>query len=406
MRIIRRLIRRLFWILVMTGCQSLTGGGEAPFDFSVRADSVTEGDDLTVSVDIEKGSFEEYLFGWELKEVEVSTGREWPVKAEIYYGEVPVSPGNYVSLPNSGHADFRIPGLEVATYRITITLTKDGLSKSSSCLAVVSRKDPNNTEGPDGPDGPDGPGTDTTTTPVTPPDPPAVAAEDFTIPQVDPSNNRLNIKTGETLRFTPAITPDNVTDRTFAVVSSDESVVKGRYENGQLVFEALCPGKASVTITADGGEGLTKTLPVMVYSEVKVRIEFEELEASDAQLRTKTFPCKLKFTSDSPVPFSSPLVWSVTMKSVVNCTGHDSTTLEDKRDVEFKGSRTAYYDITTNMLIPSYNLWKNDTYTYSLTLSAVLSNSLDPEMWRLSFDEVYKSQTSARIWQYLTLLQQ
>ena len=227
---------------------------------------------------------------------------------------------------------------------------------------------------------------------------------DFTLPELDATYKRLCVEGGKSVSFTPSVSPSTA-GRDFTVVSSDESVVKGSCKDGVITFTGVAPGKASVVISADGGNGITKTVPVLVFKNVKVTVAFEELEASEAQLKTKTFPCKLKFTSDSDVAFTLPIVWSVTVRSVVNSTGHDSQTITDKKDVTFKGNRTAYYDLTSNILIPSYNIWRTPDYSYSLTLSVVKDNPLDPEIWRLTFDEQYRTQ-DAKIKQYITSIQQ
>ena len=235
-------------------------------------------------------------------------------------------------------------------------------------------------------------------------DPEPDKVHDFTLPELDPTYKRLCVEGGKSVSFTPAITP-STGGKNFTVQSSDESVVKGVCNDGVITFTGVAPGKASVVISADGGTGITKTIPVLVFKNVKVTVAFEELEASEAQLKTKTFPCKLKFSSDSDAAFSSPMVLTVTVRSVVNSTGHDSQTITDKTDVSFKGNRTAYYDLTSKVLIPSYNIWRTPDYSYTLTLSVVRDNPLDPEVWRLTFDEQYKTQ-NARIKQYITSIQQ
>lgn len=69
-------------------------------------------------------------------------------------------------------------------------------------------------------------------------------------------NRKMEVMAGDV--FTPSITitPDNATDQTVTLVSSDEKVVRVD-ENGQLV--ALLNGKATITATVnDGGKGTAK----------------------------------------------------------------------------------------------------------------------------------------------------
>lgn len=227
---------------------------------------------------------------------------------------------------------------------------------------------------------------------------------DFTLPSLDATYGRVCVEGGKTMSFTPSVTP-STGGKDFKVLSSDEGVVKASCSNGTITLTGIAPGKASVVITADGGNGITKTLPVLVFKNVKVTIAFEELEASEVQLKTKTFPCKLKFSSDSNVAFPTPIVWSVTARSVVNSTGRDSQVITDKTDVSFKGNRVAYYDMMQKIEIPSYNIWRTTDYSYSITLTVVMDNPLDGDIWRLTFDEQYKTQ-DARIKRYITSIQQ
>lgn len=223
---------------------------------------------------------------------------------------------------------------------------------------------------------------------------------DFALPDVDPDKGCLPVGVGDEYVFTPSVMPVSAAGTPFDVSSTDTKVANVTYINGNIIIKGVYPGRASIVITANGGNGITKTLPIIVYKDVNVTIDFLELEATEVQVKTKTFPCKLRFVSDSDIPFPEPIVWTVTLKSVVNCTGHGSTLLQKKEDVQFYGNRTVFYDITNAILIDSYNVWKSN-HTISLTLGVVRDNPLDPDLWRVTFDEKYRTQTDTRIMEYI-----
>ena len=478
----------------LISCHRNDGGGEDGFEFSVSAEASDDTAPVVVSVDIEKGGYDGYVFRGSVYEF-VSDGMAYPAKAEFYSDDELVMYGQELSFPNSGHRDFRINGLPAKTYRITIELSKDGKSVSHSCLAVVQKS----TGGGGGDGGGDddtliewftvpepkngynfheavnivlslydyyennpfvfmsvvypstassyqlvanssnaavlsayvegdraitlvpkttglvvvtvnaskGPAKGEFSVKVTPKSwqPETVPVSDFTLPGLDANYQRFCMQASESFSFTPSIVPENASDKTFSVRSADESVVKVESVDGKITITGVYPGKTSVTITSDGGNGITKTLPVLIYKNVNVKIEFEETTPTDAQIKTKTFPCKLKFSSDSDVAFLSPIIWTISMKSIINSPGKDSQTVSDKTDVQFYGNRIAYYNIMEKILLPSYLVYRTTDYSYSLTLELVREASLDKDLWRLSYDEAFKTQ-EARIKEYITQILQ
>ena len=235
---------------------------------------------------------------------------------------------------------------------------------------------------------------------TTPPVPPKVT--DFTIPAVDSESGKVNVECGKTISFTPVLTPSDGVPG-FSAASSDPSVVTATVDGGTIRIKGVCPGYASITLSA--ADGPSKTFPVMVWKNVVVTVDWLELDATDSQIRTKTFPCKIRFSSDCDVAFPEPIVWNVTMKAVVNVAGHDAQSHTDSRDVRFYGNAPAYYDVMQNVLIPAWQIYRTDDFGLSLTLSMQRSSSLDPAVWRITYVDTYKVQ-QARIKAYLTEIQQ
>jgi len=227
-----------------------------------------------------------------------------------------------------------------------------------------------------------------------------VAVTEFTLPALDMDYGRYCLQVGELTSYSPVITPANADDKAFEVKSSDENVVEAWYENGAIRLQGKTPGRTSVVVTAESGKGMTKTLPVLVYQNTTVRIEFQENTPTEAQLKTKVFPCNIRFSSDSAVEFPSPFRFSITMKAVVNLSGHDTQSIIDRRDVLFYGNRNAYYNVTSNILEPSYLIWRDSNYTLAISMQVIYQNPLNPDLWRITLDEAYKTQDS-RIGQYI-----
>ena len=219
----------------------------------------------------------------------------------------------------------------------------------------------------------------------------SVPVQDFTVPTAGESG-AVELKHGSDLRFTPVITPSDATAPAFVVTSSNESVVTAWYVDGEFVIRPVAPGRASVTFSADG---VTKSVSVLVYKEVTVTVEFVEVTPSELQIKTKTEPCSIMFSSDSDIAFPEPITWSVTVKSVITLTGHDTKTYTSKKTVSFYGNREAEYDIAAEVLVPSYNIWKSNAYSYTLSLALILNNPLDKDLWHVTIDNKYLTQDAA-----------
>ena len=235
---------------------------------------------------------------------------------------------------------------------------------------------------------------------TTPPEP--VRPTDFTVPTPDSVYGSVPVTCGGKLEFTPTVTPANA-EAVFSASSSDPSVATAEVNGGTITVKGVYPGRASITVAAEGGP--SKTFAVIVRKDVKVTVEWQELQASDAQLKTKTFPCKLKFSSDSDIEFPTPIVWTVAMKAVVTVAGKDTQSVTDSRDVRFNGKTPAYYDVTTNILIPAWRIYSVNDFGLSVTLSIQRNVALDPDLWNVTFVETYKTQ-NAHIMDYLTEIQQ
>ena len=93
------------------------------------------------------------------------------------------------------------------------------------------------------------------------------------------------------------------------------------------------------------------------------------------------------------------------MKGVVNSPGRDTQSVTSKQNVNFYGNQVAQYDVTTNVLIPCYSIYRTTNFTLSLTLALQRSDSLDPDLWKLSYDNKFLGQ-NVRVNQYLTDIQQ
>lgn len=230
-----------------------------------------------------------------------------------------------------------------------------------------------------------------------------VAISSFEIVGLELVNDWLEMEDNDIQMYNLTWLPVDATKTDFLVSSSDENVVGVSYGSGILTVKALYPGTASITISAP--DGPSKTFPVRVYKNVKVTIAWDELTATDTQINTKTFPCYLKFSSDSDKAFPEPITWSITMKGVVNVTGRDTQSVTSKQDIKFYGNRVAQYDVTSNVLIPCYSIYRTANFTLSVTLSLQKNVALDPKLWKITYDEKYLTQ-DVRIKQYLTEIQQ
>ena len=268
-------------------------------------------------------------------------------------------------------------GLDSDTeYQFTVrTVTKDGDSFWSEGLAARTKKKM---------------------------DPAGDHVESFTLPDADQTYGKVCVGKGGKLSFTPAVTPGSANPE-FSVSTNNGDVVKVETDGRSFVVTGLKPGYATVSVSPRNGQ--TRTFPVLVYADVTVTVEFLELDASDVQIATKTFPCYLRFTTEPEIEFDSPILWNISMKSVINVDGKDTKSVSDKTDIRQSGDRPSTYDITANVLIPSYNVYRTPSWSLSLTLTLQRTLSLDPDIWRITWNDRYLTQ-EARIKQYITDIQQ
>lgn len=228
--------------------------------------------------------------------------------------------------------------------------------------------------------------------------------DDFTLPQLDYEYGRLCIESGTSYSFTPTVRPVGVSGVTFKAVSSDPSVASVSFGNDGIVIVGNAPGYCNIEITPDNASGPTKSLPVLIFKDIVVRTEFYELEPTDEEIELKVFPCYIKFSATPKFDYPDPIINTVTMKAVVVATGYDSKSGIYKSDVNFGGKHDAYFNITEKVLIPASSLLPVSDYNLRITLSIVRTNPLDPALWRVTFNDVYLTQ-SARISEYIVDIQ-
>lgn len=226
---------------------------------------------------------------------------------------------------------------------------------------------------------------------------------DFSIPSMDPEYQKLCVESDKDYVFKPSVTPSDVEGVIFSAESSDESVAETEcLEDGSIIIKGKAPGYCSISVFPSNAEGPTKSIPVLVFRNVVVTVDFYELNATDEEITNKTFPCYLRFSSDSPYAFNEPIVWTVTYKYVVARTGQDSKSAVGKEDVSFKGKSKAYFDVRTKVLIRAFEEYRNPDYVLRVSLSLAKNFGLDPAIWRVTFNEVWKEQDGVRIKQYLS----
>lgn len=231
-----------------------------------------------------------------------------------------------------------------------------------------------------------------------------IDVDDFSVPSADALSGHVEMESGDDVVFVPEISvgSGDVQDVVFDVSSSDPDVAEGGYENGAFVFHPKKPGYCSLTISVANGNGPTKTIPVMVYCNVVIKVDFLELDTPEEQIQQKTFSCYLRFTSDSAYEFEHPVVFTVSAKAFVLATGFDSKTCTDKSEIKFFGNKTAYYNIYDKILLPASNLLPVDDYTLRVSISLQKQDSFDANLWRVTYNYVYLTQTDTMIYPYLT----
>lgn len=213
----------------------------------------------------------------------------------------------------------------------------------------------------------------------------------------------LQAEAGSESRFNLSWSPVDAVPE-IHVSSSNETVVDVFVEGtSTLVVRSLYPGDAVVTVAAT--DGVSTSFSVRVVKTVNVVVEWEEPQATDVQLRTKTFPCQLKISSDADLMFPSPVKWTLTLKGVVTSPGKDAKSYILKTEVSFDGKHVMYYDVSTNFLIECYLIYRTENFGLSIAMEWQLNNPLNSEYWKLNIDDKFKTQ-DVKINQYITSIQQ
>ena len=228
--------------------------------------------------------------------------------------------------------------------------------------------------------------------------------ESFTLPSVDYEYGRLCLEAGSKMTFTPVVIPSGLNGVEFTAVSSDDNIAVASSSNGVLYIEGVAPGYCNIEVTPKNYFGPTKSIPILVFKDITITTEFYELDATDEEIELKVFPSYIKISASPRFDYPEPVVNTVTMKAVAVASGFDSKSGTYKSDVKFNGRQDAYFNITEKVLIPASELLPIDDYTLRLTLSIVRSNTLDPAIWRITFNDAYLTQ-QARISEYIVDIQ-
>ena len=230
----------------------------------------------------------------------------------------------------------------------------------------------------------------------------APPVEALSIEGLDLAGGRLDSEAGDERRYELSWSPSGAVP-VFSVSSSNPDVVNVFVEGmSTLVVKSLYPGDAVVSVST--GDGVSTTFPVRVVKTVNIVVEWEELQATDAQLRTKTFPCQLKISSDSDIEFPSPVRWTLTLNGIVNVSGKDTQSKTVKSELSFVGNRVFYYDVSTHFLVECYLIYRTENFDLSVAMALQLNNPLNSDYWKLNINEKFKTQ-DAKINQYITSFQ-
>lgn len=353
----------------------------------------------------------EYEVSATLSLYDSENGFEQDAQGQFLIGDEPIIFPYHLTVPASRRVDFAVSGLDAGTYKVRFTISRisDERSLALAAISVIKSKpgsdDPDNPGDDPDPDDPGSGGGGGGGKDPDPDQPSDKKISDFTIPSVDPTYKYVCIEAGGQMRFTPVVTPTDVTGVEFQAVSSNEEIAEVTIEDGVIVVKGKYPGYCNISITPANATGPTKTFPLLIYKDVRVEVDFYELNATEEEIKTKTFPVYLRFSSDCDLVFPTPIQYAITMKAVVSATGQDTKSITDKTDVKFYGKNRTYYNITERVLIPASNLLKTSNYTLRLTLSVGRSSSLDTKLWRITYVDTFVNQ-EARIKEYITEIQQ
>lgn len=449
---------------------------EEGFSFSIKSETVEEGQALPFTVTISRGEHSGYRMSVDIKKYDMETGAAEDVEDyEVLCDGEPLK--ERVNFDDFGRKEFTIVGLGAGTYRIKVRLTRDSVSVVESVVTVVYEKySPGPGPGPE--PGPE-PSEDIPVAAISFPDmtlvegrlwttvgdenrfvlswepadatlinfsvvssdenvvvaaissgvlsvnsiaageatltvsaeggasarisvvvkPVDVDVDSFEIHGLVLTDGKLVLEDPETKVLTLSWLPINATKTGFTVRSSDSDVVAATVNGNQISLQTVYPGDATVTVTSECG--LSESFVVRVHKNVNVTIAWEEAQATDVQIATKTFPCDLVVSSDSQIAFPEPIVFSLVLEGTVNVTGHDSETKTVQVEGRFNGNPKWRYNVSSNFLQPCYMIYRTSDFSLSIRMSLQHYDTLDKDFWTVNFIEEYKTQSS-RINQYIS----
>ena len=229
--------------------------------------------------------------------------------------------------------------------------------------------------------------------------PQTIDVDSFEIDGLVLVDDRVTLEDPETREYKLSWLPSDATEVSFVASSSDKDIVDASVVDGKLVIKSVYPGDAVVTVSSPSG--INKSFCVRVHKKVIVTIEWDEAEATDSQIATKTFPCDLVVSSDSKVPFNEPATFTLALEGTVNVTGRDSETKRVAVQHSFYGDRAWRYNVSSNFLLECYMIYKTSDYSLNIKMALSYFDSLDQDYWTIEYNEKYKTQ-EARIRQYIT----
>ena len=224
--------------------------------FSVSTSTVSEGEDVPVSVTVRNASESPYYtIVSEISEYDAASGAKTPTGARLLMrnGD-PCRDGDQLGFSENGHRDFRIAGLPSGTYSVTITLTAaDGSSATDGSVAVVTKK---STHGGSG-ESPD-----------------RILVSDFTVPApgvngtFDDNGNLLVPKevysSASPFIHDCLITPANAENGTLKAKSENPLVAGARIDApSRLSIIPVAPGSTTIVVSTLDGT-IVKRIPVVI----------------------------------------------------------------------------------------------------------------------------------------------
>lgn len=311
-----------------------------------------------------------------------------------------------VSFPG-GRQTFVTKGLEVGTYQVEISAVRENTRLSAAAVFVLTpegvkqneeENDNGNGNGEENNEGNNEGNGEGNGNGNGQNDPPKTEVTDFSLPGVDPAYGSYCMKMGQPLVILPEFTPADATPDWKASCSNPD-VASVDVSNGNITVTPLRPGRTTLVVSCGD---VVKNLPLLIYQEVTIKTYFVEDTPSDYQLATKTVPVDLRFEPSVYILYDTAISFTVSMKAVVTRSNHDVQEVSDKSTVKLNGDRYASYNIDNNILLPAWSAAGRTTdFNLSLSLDVQRNNPLDPAIWRITFDDAYKTQ-NAWISQYIT----